>query len=416
MSNKIDYVVDLRHAYCDIDTAAIMAADFNVVFIVEDDTFFTVEEKDPLHDKILWMSVGNFEIEDVLKILLLKFDLSNAYLAEIVSGGIKLVKKCLLEPVLDKIRKTKICSPFEIRTLSKEMTVCKDSLVDVKLQSFVFSIFTALDNISFKELSIFCGTTSLTDSEIHKARHYSYKQSLAFNEIKYLGEYYKKNLINQTLAKRVSSLISIRQKKIDALMISFYKANGEFSEFSGFPVVFKYLAAYLLICSQYKASFQMFNSAFLYAFRSLDWLCDGVLIMIGDAKIDSKGTHIDELFILENSKINRPMGFGAKWKKLSTCQLFKKLKPETKTKIDEYIQVRNHHAMTHGTLRISDTYYMGFQKVLLEFFSEIDILTNANGFTMANVMNEFDNIFNINLSDFVFESICSEFNFESNYV
>lgn len=416
MSNKLDYIVDLRHTSCDIDTAAIMAADFNIVFIVENDKFFTVEEKDPLHDKLLWISVGNFETEDILRVLLLKFDLSNAYLAEIGPDGIRLVKKCLLEPSLEKIRKNKICSPYEVRSISKEISERSVYLSDIKLQSFVFSIFTALDNISFKELSIFCGTTSLNDAEIHKARHNSYKQSLTFSEIRHLEMYYDKTLNNQTLAKHVFSLISLRQKKVDALMLSFYKSNGEFSEFSGFPVVFKYLAAYLLICSQYKASFQMFNSAFLYAFRSLDWLCDGILIMIGDAKIDSKGKNIDELFIVEDGKINKPMGFGAKWKKLTACQLFKKLKPETKTRIDEYIQVRNHHAMTHGTLRISHTYYIQFREVLLDFFSEIDNITNANGFTMINVMSEFDNIFNIDLSEFVFESICSEFNIESKNV
>lgn len=414
MSNILDYIIDLRGLFFDIDTAALLAAEYKIIYIIDNECFDNNIPAGELYDDIVYLKVNTdkIKLDDLISILSFKFDFSNAYVAVIENHNIVPKQKSANNIDIQTLRKAGICSPFEIKKISRQFLPNLCFFYDVQLQTFVSTIVTSMDNICYKELLLFCGSIGFTDIEIHNARYSTYKESLEFNEMRSLIKYYDSILKNNTLPKEISSLVTYRKQRISYILNSLYNNQGGFTEFSGFPVVFKYLSAYLLLCAQYKASFEMFNSAFLYAFRSLDWLCDGILIMNGNAKIHSNGNKIDELFIIDNGKLQKPMGFGSKWKVLLSCPIFIQLLKKTKDILSEYILIRNHHAMTHGTLRISETYFHNFQKNIIDFFTQVDMATNANGFTFNKVLEIIKEIFEVNYSIFIFEAILEKFDFE----
>lgn len=417
-NDRVDYLIDLRTNSIDVETAAIIAAYSSVVFLVENknDAKYYLDDS-PDDFKINIFIAKNFSVTDVYSILSFRVDMSKCQEAA-VDDNLNLSSKIIFKKsnidnfILEEKNGTN--DLFYQHYLSKHASKIRDEFDDLLLKKFVFDVIVAIENISLREMDVFCGGSGLTDIDINKFRLDSYKESLKLRELSELMAFYNNVVFDLSIPKYVRNLVLIRKAGIKTILDSFYDSNGNLSTYVGFPVIYKYLSAYLIICAKYKSYFNMFSSSFLFLFRSLDWACDGLLIMEGVGNIEPFKGKNDEFVIIDKANGNKkmmPLGFKKKWDALKIESTVVSIPSIYKNKIDEYIKVRNKHLMTHGLLKMNNSYYNDFKSTLIALYSEIDIKTNAsiNGFSFSDVNNAVEDIFSLNYSDFLFDSLIKEF-------
>jgi hypothetical protein len=411
MSDNIEYIIDLRKIRIDIETAAILAAYHKVVYLLEEANDIDIYAEVIKSNDVTFFCIGQTSINDIISVLEFKFDLSSTYIASINIDAFIPIQNCKTHNYISSFRNSNDNNVFNINKLSKNTEGINELFTDQCMIVFLKNLITAMDNVSHQELTIFCGSSGLTDADIHTSRNDTYKSAISFKELSSLINYYEHAISNITIPKSLNDIVTKRKNELDNLLNSLYSSNGDFVSYSGYPVIFKYLSAYLFLSAQYKSHIEMFNSAFLFAFRSLDWLCDGLLIMSGDAVISSKGNKQDELFLMTNGNLTKPMGFGKKWEKIKSNPLLINLDQNDIDALDNYIAIRNRHVMTHGSVRINSGYYRDFSNMLLTLYNKIDVMINSNSFTFSRTLSLIDNVFKVKYSDLIFDSICEEFNF-----
>jgi len=421
-NDRVDYLIDLRVNPVDVESAAIIAADSSVIFLVDNksDAQKYLEVCPEGFDINLFVS-RKISVEDIFGILSFHFDMTKCQMG-IIDKNLNLLSKIAVRKynidsfVLEE--KNGSNDLFYQCSLSKHATLIRDSFDDLVLKKFAFDVIVAIENISIRELDVFCGSSGLTDADIDNFRLDSYKDSLKLRELSELISFYNSVIYDMNVPKYVRNLSLNRKDKIKTMLDSFYDSNGNLSTYAGFPVIYKYLSAYLIVCAKYKAYFNMFSSSFLFLFRSLDWACDGLLIMEGVGNIEPYSGRNDEFVIIDKASANnnkvKPLGFKKKWDALKLESTIISVPQPYKNKIDEYIKVRNKHLMTHGLLKMNRTYFNDFKNTLMTLYSEVDIKTNAlvNGFSFLNVSNAVEEIFSLNYSDFLFDTIQKEFGLE----
>lgn len=171
-------------------------------------------------------------------------------------------------------------------------------------------------------------------------------------------------------------------------------SSSNIPSFRGYPSSYKVLSVYFDLCCSIKKSISSLNSAFLYAFRSLEVYCDGLLISQDLAYIDDYYNNSGELkrrntFMLKET--NRPvMGFGTKWGLLRNSEfVINNVNDETLSNIDKALLFRNKFNLTHGDLKIHSLDLELMQTDVSSFISAMDSVLQQNGFEWGILRNAF---------------------------